>query len=159
MAWRDSSNGFGRQLAVAHETMLANLADPSHAIEPFETILVDLRDEPSDREEKLLRVRSLGRQLFAEIRSSSCRVAMEVRHYCWHLQRLGDPKESPASSVLDLLMVTLTRFAHYESHDPSCCSLCHEFRDDIPYQGSTGGRAHYHEWLRRRYGDEIVVVD
>ncbi len=78
---------------------------------------------------------------------------MEVRHYCWHLQHLGDPNASPASSLADMLMVTLTRFAHYQHHESHRCPICAEFPEDLPFQGSPGGRAHFHEWLNRTFGD------
>lgn len=154
MDWREPSDDFARRLAAAREMVLANTTDPWHAVEPFEPILEELRDAGSAREAKLKRVRSLGRHLFAEIRSSGGPVAMEVRHYCWHLQHLGDPSESPASSLVDMLMTTVTRFAHYESHETSRCAICSEFDGDIRYQGSPGGRDHFHEWLKRRGGGD-----
>lgn len=150
MDWRPTPDEFSRQLAVAREAVLANTIDPWRAVEPFDSILEGLRYVASAREEKLARLRSLGRQLFAEIRSAGGPVAMEVRHYCWHLQHLGDPTGSPASSVTDMLMVTLTRFAQYEGHQARRCSICAEFPADLPFQGRPGGRAHFHEWLKRR---------
>jgi hypothetical protein len=154
MDWREPADEFGRQLAVARETVLANTADPWRAVVGFEAILEELRCVASAHEERLTRLRSLGRQLFAEIRSGGRPVAMEVRHFCWHLQHLGDPTESPASSVTDMLMVTLTRFAHYGGHDVGHCSICAEFRGDLPFQDKLGGRAHFNEWLKRRFGDD-----
>ncbi|SIO60550.1 hypothetical protein SAMN05444166_6437 [Singulisphaera sp. GP187] len=154
MDWRQPSDEFGRRLAVARKTVLANTTDPWRAVEPFEPILAELRYVATAREEKLARLRSLGRQLFAEIRSGCGPIAMEVRHYCWHLQHLGDPTGSPASSLIDMLMVTLTRFAHYEGHEVERCFICAEFREDLPFQGSPGGRDHLREWLKRRFGDD-----
>jgi len=148
--WRQPPDDFGRQLTAAREELLANTADPWHAVEPFEPILVGLRSLSSAPEEKLARVRSLGRELFAEIRSRRGPVAMEVRHYCWHLQHLEDRNGSAFSSLTDLLMVTLTRFAHYKGHEVGRCSICAEFPGDLPFQGSPGGRAHFREWLGRR---------
>jgi hypothetical protein len=154
MDWREPADGFGRQLAVAREAVLANTTDPWRAVEPFEPILEELRYMGSDREVRLARLRSLGRQLFAEIRSAGRPVATEVRHYCWHLQHLGDPAGSPASSLIDMFIITITRFARYEGHEVGRCSICAEFRGDLPFQGSPGGRAHFHEWLKRRSGDD-----
>jgi len=152
MDWQQPSDEFGRRLAVARETVLAHTTDPWNAVAPFESILEELKVVASAREEKLARLRSLGRNLFAEIGSGGVPVAMEVRHYCWHLQHLGDPTGSPTSSVTDMLMVTLTRFAHYESHEVVRCFICAEFPGDRPFQGSPGGRAHFHEWLKQRSG-------
>jgi hypothetical protein len=129
--------------------VLANPTDPWRAVEPFEPILEGLRHEATALEEKLARLRSLGRHLFAELRSEGGPVAMEVRHYCWHLQHLGDPVASPASSVKDMLMVTVTRFAHYEGHEEGRCPLCAEFRGDLPFRGGPDGRVHFLEWLGR----------
>lgn len=154
MDWREPADAFGRQLAVARETVLANAADPWRAVEPFETLLEELRYGASDPEGRLARLRSLGRQLFAELRAAGRPVAMEVRHYCWHLQHLGEAR-SPASSVKDILMVTLTRFAHYEGHEVGRCSICAEFQGDLPFRGSPNGRAHFHEWLKRRTGADV----
>jgi hypothetical protein len=154
MDWRQPPDEFGRRLAVAREAVLSNTTDPWHAVGPFESILEELRYFASAREEKLARLRSLGRQLFAEIRSGGGPVAMEVRHYCWHLQHLGDPTGSPASSVTDMLMVTLTRSAHYKGHEVKRCSICAEFPADLPFQGSPGGRAHFREWLKQRSGTD-----
>jgi len=154
MDWREPADEYGRRLAVAREMVLANTADPWRAVEPFEPILEELRYGASAPEERLVRLRSLGRQLFEEIRSASRPVAMEVRHYCWHLQHLGEAG-SPSSSVKDMLMVTLTRFAHYEGHDRGGCPLCAEFRGDLPFRGSPGGRDHFHQWCRRRFGGDV----
>jgi hypothetical protein len=154
MDWRQPLDDFGRRLTVARETVLANTTAPWSAVAPFESILEELKYGASAREEKLARLRSLGRELFAEIRSGCGPVAMEIRHYCWHLQHLGDPSGSPASSLKDMLMVTLTRFAHYAGHDAVGCSICDEFRDDLPFQGSLGGREHFRKWLKRRSGDD-----
>lgn len=154
MDWRHAADRFARQLDAAREAVLANTTDPWHAVEAFEPILEELIDAPQAREEKLPRVRSLGRDLFAELRAEGRPIAMEVRHYCWHLQHLDDPDRSPASSLKDMLMVTLTRFAHYEGHEVDRCFLCAEFLEDLPFQGSASGRAHFHVWLRRRTGDD-----
>ena len=156
MDWREPSDDFARQLAAARATVLVNTTDPWRAVEPFEPILEEAKDAGSarEREEKLARIRSLGRQLFTEIRSIGGPVAMEIRHYCWHLQHLGDPDASPASSLTDMLMTALTRFAHYESHPISRCNICSQFPGDIPYRGSPGGRDHFNEWLKSRSGDE-----
>jgi hypothetical protein len=153
MDWLESADDYARQLAVARETVLANTTDPWRAVEPFEPLLEELRYGASAPEERLARLRSLGRQLFAELRSAGRPVAMEVRHYCWRLQHLGEAG-SPASSVKDMLMVTLTRFAHYEGHEVGRCSICAEFRRDLPFRGSSGGRARFHEWLKRRSGND-----
>jgi hypothetical protein len=153
MDWRQPPDEFGRRLAVAHKAVLVNTTDPWRAVEPFEPILEELRFVASAREEKLARLRSLGQQLFAEIHSGGDPVAMEVRHYCWHLQHLEDPMGSTASSVTDMLMVTLTRFAHYAGHEVGRCSICAEFPGDLPSQGRPGGREHFREWLRQRSGD------
>jgi hypothetical protein len=147
MDWRESADEFGLRLAAARETVLANPTDPWRAVEPFEPILEELSYAASAREEKIARLRSLGRQLFAEIRSGCGPVAMEVRHYCWLLQHLGD---SGGSSLKDMLMITLTRFAHFKGHQGERCSICAEFPGDLPFQGCPGGRAHFREWLKRR---------
>jgi hypothetical protein len=154
MDWRQPPDHFAWQLDAAREAVRANTTDPWHAVEPFEPILEELNEVLTAREEKLPRVRSLGRELFAELRSAGRPVAMEVRHYCWHLQHLGDPNGSPASSLKDMLMVTVTRFAHYEGHAAGRCFICAEFPEDLPFQGSPHGRAHFDEWLKRKYGED-----
>jgi hypothetical protein len=156
MDWRQPADEFARQLAAARETFLAHTTEPWHAVEPFEPILEALKYVPSAREGKLSRVRSLGRELFAELRSFGGPVSMEVRHYSWHLQHLDDPDGSPSPSLKAMLMATLTRFAHYEGHQVDRCFICAEFPSDLPFQGSPGGRAHFHEWIRRRSGDEYA---
>jgi hypothetical protein len=92
-------------------------------------------------------VRALGRELFAELRAGAGPVAMEVRHFCWHLQHLGE-----LSSLTHVLMVTATQFDHYARHVPERCEVCTQYRGDIPFQGAPGGRAHFEEWLRRPAG-------
>jgi hypothetical protein len=150
MHGRDPPDNFVRQLDAAREAVLANITDPWHAVEPFEPILEELTYDPVARAEKLPLVRSLGRELYSELRSAGRPVAMEVRHYCWHLEHLGAPT-GPASTILkDLLMVTLTRFAHYRGHRSDWCSVCAEFPADLPFQGSPGGRAHFYEWLKQK---------
>lgn len=154
MDWRQPPDNFARQLDAAREAILSNATDPWHAVEPFEPILEELKDVPGTRAEKLSRIRSLGRELFDELRSAGGPVAMEVRHYCWHLQHLGDPNGSPASSLKDMLMVTVTRFAHYGGHEASRCSICHQFPNDLPFQGGARGRAYFNEWIRRKDGED-----
>ena len=97
-------------------------------------------------QEVLRSVRS-GKPESDELRAEAEPVATEVRHYCWHLQHLGE-----LSSLTDVLMVTLTQFSHYVGHVPEWCEVCAEFPGDIPFQGAPGGRAHFEEWLRRRGG-------
>jgi hypothetical protein len=150
--WRQPDDDFRRELETARVTLLANTTRPFDAVAPFEPILEELRRVRAVRDAKLPRIRSLGRELFAELSVRAVPVSMEVRHYCWHLQHLGDPNASPASSVQDMLMVTLTRFAHYEHHERVSCSICAEFPQDLPFQGSPGGRAHLREWVQRRSG-------
>ena len=152
MDGRESLDEFGRLLAVARERLLANLADPWHAVEAFEPILEELRDKAAGREEKSARIRKFGDQLSAEIRSVGRPVSMEVRHYCLQLRHLDDPSGSLFTSLTDLQMVTLTRFAHYEGHQSDRCSVCRAFPGDLPFQGSPGGRAHFHEWLKQTGG-------
>jgi hypothetical protein len=151
MDWREPADEFGLRLAAAREAVLANPTDPWRAVEPFEPILEELSYVASAREEKLARLRSLGRHLSAEIRSGGGPVAMEVRHYCWYLQHLGD---AAGTSLKDMFMVTLTRFAHFKGHQGGRCSICAEFPGDLPFQGSPGGRAYFREWLERRSGDD-----
>ncbi len=153
MDWQQPPDKFARQLDAAREAILANTIDPWHAVEPFEPILEKLIDLPAAPAEKLSRIRSLGCALFAELRSAGRPVAMEVRHYCWHLQHLGDPNGSPASSLKDMLMVTVTRFAHYRGHEAGRCSICSDFPNDLPFQGGARGRAHFNEWLNRAFGE------
>ena len=147
MDWRQPDDAFTAQLAAARDALLAARADPSAAVALFEPIIEELKYDPAVREAKLPRVRALGRELLAELRAGPGPVAMEVRHYCWHLQHLGE-----LSSLTDVLMVTVTRFAHYAGHVPERCEVCAEFPGDIPFQGAPGGRAHFEEWLRRRGG-------
>lgn len=154
MDGKPPQDSFARQLDAAREAVLANTAAPWRAVEPFEPILEELIDVPTARAERLSQVRSLGRELFAELRSAGRPVAMEVRHYCWHLQHLGDPNGSPASSLKDMLMVTVTRFAHYEGHEAGRCFICTDFPNDLPLQSIPArGRAHFHKWLKRRFGE------
>ncbi len=150
MDWRHPPDDLARVLGAARDAVLSHTADPWHAVEPFEALIEELKYSPSAREEKLPRVRSFGRELFAELRSVDRPVAIEVRHYCWYLQHLGEPE---GTSATDMLMFTLTRFAHFASHEVTRCRICAEFRDDLPFQGSPGGRAHFREWLRRRACD------
>jgi hypothetical protein len=145
--WRQPCDAFAAQLASARDALLAARANPSAAVVPFEPIVEELKYNLAAREAKLPRVRALGREMFAELRARAGPVAMEVRHYCWHLQHLGE-----LSSLTDVLMVTLTRFAHYAGHLPERCEVCAEFPSDLPFQGAPGGREHYHEWLRQRGG-------
>ncbi len=95
----------------------------------------------------------MGRELFAELRSVVGPIAMEVRHFWWHLQHLGD-RYGSSSSLMDTLMTMLRRFAHDEGHEVNCCFFCAEFRGDMPFQGSPGDRAHFEKWLRRKYGND-----
>jgi hypothetical protein len=143
--WRKPDDSFAAQLAAARDTLLAMRADPSAAVAPFEPIIEELKYDLAARQAKLPRVRALGRDLFAGLRTGVEPVAMEVRHYCWHLQHLGE-----LSTLKDVLMMTLTRFAHYAGHVPGRCEVCAEFPGDIPFQGAPGGRAHFEEWLRRQ---------
>ncbi|MFO0955833.1 MAG: hypothetical protein U0800_00005 [Isosphaeraceae bacterium] len=145
--WRLPSDAFAAQLAAARHTLLAARTDPSAAVGPFEPIIEELKYDLAARGVKLPRVRALGRELFAELRATAGPVAMDVRHYCWHLQHLGE-----LSSLTDVLMVTVTRFDHYARHVPERCEVCTEFLGDLPFQGAPGGRAHFEEWLRRRGG-------
>jgi hypothetical protein len=145
--WRQPNDGFAAQLTAARDALLAARTDPSVAVAPFEAIIEELKYDLAAREAKLPRVRLLGRELFAELRAGVEPVAMEVRHYCWHLQHLGE-----LSSLKDVLMVTLTRFAHYAGHVAERCEVCAEFPGDIPFQGAPDGRAHFEEWLCRRGG-------
>jgi hypothetical protein len=152
--WRQPPDDFARQLDAAREALLTYTADPWHAVALFEPILEDLNYEATSREAKLLRVRGLGRELFAKLRSATRPIVMEVRHYCWHLQYLGDPDGSPASSLKDILMLTMTRFAQYESHDPDQCFLCAGHPKDLPFRGSPVGRTYFDLWLKRKFGDD-----
>ncbi len=145
--WRQPRDAFVTQLATARDALLAARTNPSAAVVPFEPIIEELKYDLAAREAKLPRVRALGRELFAELRAGAGPVAMEVRHYCWHLQHLGWE-----SSLTDVLMVTLTQFAHYSGHVPERCEVCAEFPGDLPFQGAPGGREHYHEWLQQRGG-------
>jgi hypothetical protein len=145
--WRLPFDAFAVQLTAARDTLLAARTDPSGAVGPFEPIVEELKYDLAAREVKLPRVRSLGRELFAELRAAGRPVAMEVRHYCWHLQELGE-----LSNLTDVLMVTVTRFDHYARHVPEQCEVCAEFPVDLPFQGAPGGRANFEEWLRRRGG-------
>jgi hypothetical protein len=147
MNWQQPVDDFDLRLAAAREAILANRTDPWKAVELFEPILEELRYQPDIRDRWLPPIRRLGREMFEVLGSSREPVAMEVRHYCWHLQSLGD---WGPSSILDMLMVTLNRFAHYASHEVDCCSICAEYPMDLPHQGSSEGRAHFNEWLRQR---------
>jgi len=154
MDWRQPSDNFARLLDAARERVLANTIDPWHAVEPFEPVIEALHSIPASRADKLPRVHAFGRDLFEELRSSGHPIAMEVRHYCWYLQYLGAPKDTPVVSVKDLLMVTLTRFAHFAGHGAGRCSICADFPDDLPYQGGAArGRAHFDEWIKRKSGE------
>ena len=141
MDWREPRDDFTLKLEAARVGLLDNPADPWRAVERFEPILEELFDIPQARAEKLERVRSLGRELFAALRSTHDPVAMEVRHYSWHLMHLGDPNGSPASSLKDMLMVTVLRFAGYAEHERGRCFLCAEFPEDLPFQSGDRGRA------------------
>jgi len=141
---------FARSLTIASEALLDHVADPWRAVEAFEPILEQLNAELVGSEARLEQARSVGRQLFARLKSDGSPVAMEVRHFCWHLQYLGDVAKSPTSSVLDLLLATLTRFAHYERHESGRCAICAEFPGDLPVQPRTGGIEHFREWFRRK---------
>ena len=94
---------------------------------PFEPIIEELKYDLAAREVKLPRVRTLGRELFAELRAAAGPVATEVRHNCCQLQHLGE-----LSSLTDVLMVTVTRFDHYARHVPEQCEVCAEFPGDLP---------------------------
>jgi hypothetical protein len=151
MDWRHPADDFGRQLASAYEAILANQADPWKAVEPFEPILEELRIDSVLRERHLPRVRSLGRELFERLRSLHQPVAMEVRHYCWHLQYLGDFETS--SGIRDMFMITITRFAMYANHQSDQCTICKEYPEDLPHRNGPEGRAHFYEWLRKKGHD------
>ena len=135
--WRQPDDAFTARLAAARDALLAAQADPSAAVAMFEPIIEELKYDLAAREAKLPRVRALGRELLAELRAGVLPVAMEVRHYCWHLQHLGH-----LSSLTDMLMVTLTR-PHYAGM--SSANLC-RVPGDIPLR-RPGGRA-----LRGGYG-------
>lgn len=125
-------------MATARAALLAAQPEPSAAVELFEPIVEQLKYDP-------------GARLLVELRSGAEPVAMEVRHYYWHLQHLGRPGWW-SSSLTDVLMVTLTRFAHYSEDVPEQCEICAEFPDDMPFQCAPGGREHFREWLRQRSG-------
>lgn len=146
MDWRELHDEFGQQLELAYETVLANLTDPYRAIEPFEPILEELKYHAALPQKGFQRIQLLGRELFERLRSCPKPVAMELRHYSWHLQHLGD---SGSSSLTDMFMITLTRFAHYKGHQVEKCQICAEFPLDLPFQGSSDGRKHFHKWLMR----------
>lgn len=148
MSWREPDDEFGRQLVAAYQALLAEQADPWKAVDGFEPILEALVLNVEVRARQLPRVRLLGRELFESLGKSGNPVAMEVRHYCWHLQHLGDFETS--SGLKDMLLVTLTRFVKYEGHPTDRCSLCAEFPNDLPFRLDQAGRAHFHDWLRKR---------
>jgi hypothetical protein len=125
-----AGNTFSQQLAQASTILLANRANPAKAVEPFDPLLVALRSETNLADERLSLVRDLGSRLFEALKSSSTHMAMEVRHFCLHLAHLGDAETS--SGINDMLMVTLTRFAHYSDHSTDRCSLCAEYPHDLP---------------------------
>lgn len=66
--WRHPTDAYVAQLAAAHDALLAARTDPSAAVVLFEPIIEELMFEPANREVKLPRVRTLGRELFAELR-------------------------------------------------------------------------------------------
>jgi|GEM_PF-3144881 len=141
---------FAQSLMIASETLLDHVADLWRTVEAFEPILGQLNTESVGRESRLEQARSVGRELFARLKLEGSPVAMEVRHFCWHLQYLGDVAKSLTSSVLDLLLATLTRFAHYERHESGRCAICAEFPGDLPVQARSGGIEHFREWFRRK---------
>lgn len=148
MNWRHPDDEFGHQLASAYEAILANRADPWRAVELFEPILEELGTSPVVRAQRLPRVHSLGQELVESLRSSHDPVAMEVRHYCWHLQYLGDFDTS--SGLKDMLICTLTRFAGFAHHRSDWCPICKEYPSDLPHLSRPDERAHYREWLRKK---------
>lgn len=145
--WRLPADEFAEQLSAARVALLAAQVDPWPAVELFEPIIEMLRYDRPNRESRLPRVRSLGLELSAELCGVSEPVAMEVRHYCWYLEHLD-----VVTSLTDMMMLTLTRFAHFSGHVPENCEVCAQFPGDLPFQGSPHGQAHFEEWLQSRGG-------
>ena len=158
MDWRQPSDDFGRRLAVSREAVLANTSHPWQAVEPFEAILQELRPVSPAREEKLERVRSLGG-------SCSSRSSQGATPWQWRFAITAGICNT--SEIRPGRLLQPDRYAHghphslprYEGHQASLCAICAEFREDLPYQGSPGGRKHFHEWLKRQQsGDDVDPV-
>ena len=146
MNWRYPDDNFGTLLASAYSAVLENANDPWLAVEPFEPIFEELKPRSTTQEYQLSRVRSLGQELYEELRSSDAPVAMEVRHYCWYLHHLE------RSSIKDVRVLTFSKFKMFASHRPEWCSICKEFPNDMPHRPNPEAWVYFRKWLDKKNG-------